>query len=474
VTRARIENNVECEILRQSFPSVGSKRWVTSGKWMYEAHVYSECAQIGWANERFRSNIARGEGVGDDAESWAYDGLRQRKWHRGWGAYGERWKEGDVVSCYLDLDAGVMTFALNGKSMGVAYTGIKADGRGFRAAASFDNKLVFNLGHSPFEAPQSGFKPIDDMDTLYRADLEAFSRLYYITDLFAKRDAAERAAAAAASGTGAARKSPSSAEALLATPAATLVMHADSPTVLSGARGTAGGGAESGAALHEDPSSPFAIISAAALTAAAAAESTCSFDIATTATVNGTVHASLTDPAAPSAGAPILYENCVVVLRDKAGAAFSPRSIYIESQRRRFTTQCPLRVGLVFVFSDALSDQEIADKLRRFDSLDETARQRLAAAPASTRTNRLRRLRSTTRCRRRLSLASARASAAAWRSSCSTAAAARIASTCRWCACAARRARSPSRRAGWRRACRRWRPTTGRSAAFGRARTTSR
>jgi hypothetical protein len=201
-----IENSLECEIVRQSFPSVGSKRWVTSGKWMYEAHVGSECAQIGWANEKFRSNIARGEGVGDDAESWAYDGLRQRKWHRGWGAYGDRWKEGDIVSCYLDLDEGTMTFSLNGKSMGVAYTGIKAEGRGFRAAASFDKKLIFNLGHSPFESPQSGFQPIDDMDSLYRADLEAFRRLYYVTELFNKRDAAERVASAAA----AAKKSPSS------------------------------------------------------------------------------------------------------------------------------------------------------------------------------------------------------------------------------------------------------------------------
>jgi hypothetical protein len=410
-----IENSLECEIVRQSFPSVGSKRWVTSGKWMYEVQVGSECAQIGWANEKFRSNIARGEGVGDDAESWAYDGLRQRKWHRGWGAYGDRWKEGDIVSCYLDLDEGTMSFSLNGKSMGVAYNGIKVEGRGLRAAASFDKKLIFNLGHSPFESPQSGFQPIDDMDSLYRADLEAFRRLYYVTELFNKRDAAERVASAATS-----KKSPSSDHVLQATPAATLLMNADSPTVLAASSSSAVV-ATSSASADEEAKSPFAPICAAALAAAAAAESTCNFDIATTATVNGVAYASLTDPAAPSAGAPILYENCAVVLRDKAGLAFSPRSLYIEAQRRRFTTQCPLRIGLVFVLSEELTDEQVNERLRRFDSVDQATARRLAASAGTDESEPIAALKSTTRCRRRWSLADARASAAAWCSSCSTA-----------------------------------------------------
>ncbi len=75
------------------------------------------CEQIGWAGTQFRAD-AKGDGVGDDAYSWAYDGNRLRKWHAGEFAYSNtRWKSGDVVGVLLDLDTpgGVMRFQLNGR-----------------------------------------------------------------------------------------------------------------------------------------------------------------------------------------------------------------------------------------------------------------------------------------------------------------------------------------------------------------------
>jgi len=38
-----------------------------------------------------------GTGCGDHTKSWAYDGLRQRRWSVASSPYGERWRMGDVL-----------------------------------------------------------------------------------------------------------------------------------------------------------------------------------------------------------------------------------------------------------------------------------------------------------------------------------------------------------------------------------------
>ncbi|KAJ2796579.1 hypothetical protein H4R21_004655, partial [Coemansia helicoidea] len=79
--------------------------------------------QIGWCSNRCGFYPESGEGVGDDYESVAYDGYRQRKWY---GAaddkpYGERWQAGDIVTAELDLDNGRVVFYRNGRSQGLAF-----------------------------------------------------------------------------------------------------------------------------------------------------------------------------------------------------------------------------------------------------------------------------------------------------------------------------------------------------------------
>ena len=45
---------------------------------------------------------ASGEGVGDDAHSWAVDGTRQNKWHKGGKAWRCKWQIGDVIGLACD------------------------------------------------------------------------------------------------------------------------------------------------------------------------------------------------------------------------------------------------------------------------------------------------------------------------------------------------------------------------------------
>jgi SPRY domain len=137
---------------------------------------YYYFVQIGWANQLFLSaegSLAE-DGVGDDVHSWAYDGLRGKKWNGedlnygtdvlaaveekvsssssvaksanteqetgdlnsasdSTGAEGNKasWKVGDIVGCLLDItSAGSdgfrarISYTVNGVNLGVAYSDI--------------------------------------------------------------------------------------------------------------------------------------------------------------------------------------------------------------------------------------------------------------------------------------------------------------------------------------------------------------
>ncbi|DAZ95584.1 TPA: hypothetical protein N0F65_006070 [Lagenidium giganteum] len=150
------------------FASVGAPDCiVSSGRWYYEAVLLTNgCIQIGWADVAFCGAADRGDGVGDGPHSWAYDGWRQQKWHGQSSPWGSKWKQGDVVGCAVDADAGTIIFSLNGKmksaNMGVAFRSIQFAG-GVYPCASFNRreKLQFNLGGMPFKYPPPvGFQPI--------------------------------------------------------------------------------------------------------------------------------------------------------------------------------------------------------------------------------------------------------------------------------------------------------------------------
>ncbi|KAE9027054.1 hypothetical protein PF011_g2235 [Phytophthora fragariae] len=112
------------------FASVGAPDClVSSGRWYYEAILHTNgCIQIGWADVAFCGAADRGDGVGDGAHSWAYDGWRQQRWHGRSSPWGSKWKQGDLIGCGIDADAGTIIFSLNGKmrsaNMGVAFRAI--------------------------------------------------------------------------------------------------------------------------------------------------------------------------------------------------------------------------------------------------------------------------------------------------------------------------------------------------------------
>ena len=107
------------------FPSVrllGVSLERMTGRWFYECTLLTDgLMQLGWANVLFRCDPVCGQGVGDHLHSWAFDGLRCKKWNVSCEPYGKRWRVGDTVGVLLDMDLMEMRFYLNGEDLGSAF-----------------------------------------------------------------------------------------------------------------------------------------------------------------------------------------------------------------------------------------------------------------------------------------------------------------------------------------------------------------
>jgi Ca2+-binding EF-hand superfamily protein len=125
-------------VTEATFETVRACKAVTGGKWYYEVMIGDRTnGQIGFARSDFQCKSADGNGVGDplsSGQSWGYDGCGQLKLNHGATPYpdgttpeeGNGWSTGDIVGCFLDLDAGEISFALNGVNLGVAFKGVRA------------------------------------------------------------------------------------------------------------------------------------------------------------------------------------------------------------------------------------------------------------------------------------------------------------------------------------------------------------
>mmetsp|Transcript_35315 Transcript_35315/g.82464 ORF Transcript_35315/g.82464 Transcript_35315/m.82464 type:complete len:777 (+) Transcript_35315:108-2438(+) len=105
--------------------------------------------QLGWAALEFREEAEiTGNGIGDDEHSYAADGQRQLRWHKGESvevSWPSEWKEGDVVGCAIDFDAGEMTFSLNGEWVPEATIEFEPSGREFYPALSLKGGFAMFL-----------------------------------------------------------------------------------------------------------------------------------------------------------------------------------------------------------------------------------------------------------------------------------------------------------------------------------------
>jgi hypothetical protein len=137
-----------------------------SGRWFYECTLLSDgLIQLGWANSMFRCDPVCGQGVGDHAHSWAWDGLRCKKWNVSCEPYGRRWKIGDIVGALIDMDLFEIRYYLNGEDLGQAFEDFS--GHDVFPALSLNvrhcvrlNFGQYKFSHPPDELDGKSFRPV--------------------------------------------------------------------------------------------------------------------------------------------------------------------------------------------------------------------------------------------------------------------------------------------------------------------------
>ena len=152
-----------------SYSSVATETYVDRGKCYYEVEILSVKGfpTFGWVSRDFEVGINHlfDCGVGfpreDDVshDSWAIDGVNQRKWPSK-VAFGHAWKVGDVVTIAADLDSGKLAFGLNGDfsaPMGAAFENIFERRPRFALSpalsGSHNTQVRINFGERPFKFP---------------------------------------------------------------------------------------------------------------------------------------------------------------------------------------------------------------------------------------------------------------------------------------------------------------------------------
>lgn len=149
-----IENKVRA---LSHFPTVrlqGVTLGLMTGRWYYECTLLSDgLMQIGWADASFRCDPVCGQGVGDHLHSWAFDGLRTKKWCVSCESYGRRWRVGDVVGVLVDMDLQEMRFYLNGEDLGPAFTNFNASDLFPALSLNVRQSVRVNFGESIFRFP---------------------------------------------------------------------------------------------------------------------------------------------------------------------------------------------------------------------------------------------------------------------------------------------------------------------------------
>lgn len=144
---------------------------LTSGKWYFEMQCkkVGNASQLGWADMAFCGSSRGGEGVGDDKNSWAYDGDRanmgQGRWHKLKPTpFGRNWAAGDYVGFALDMDRRIMSFGLNGRydvPMGVGFKDFLVDTGLTPAVTPAHSSWTMNFGETPFGSkPPEGHRSV--------------------------------------------------------------------------------------------------------------------------------------------------------------------------------------------------------------------------------------------------------------------------------------------------------------------------
>jgi hypothetical protein len=129
-----------------------------TGRWFYECILLSDgLMQIGWASPLFRCDPSCGQGTGDHVSSWAFDGLRSKKWNVSCEPYGKRWRQGDVIGVLADMDLQEMRYFINGEDLGAAFVSFATNELFPALSLNVRQSVRVNFGQYKFVHPPDEF-----------------------------------------------------------------------------------------------------------------------------------------------------------------------------------------------------------------------------------------------------------------------------------------------------------------------------
>ena len=170
------DNKIEA---RDSYVSVRANNCLVKGKWCYEVLLESNgLLQLGFCHLSTPFNDQYG--VGDDKNSYGYDGYRLSCWNENENRYGKVWDYGDIIGVCLDLDNKQIEYFQNGEKLGIVNVKIdNSPGMAYFPGISFSDyeKCYFNFGACPFVYCYPGYQPIDIPKSQYNGSFEVTSLL---------------------------------------------------------------------------------------------------------------------------------------------------------------------------------------------------------------------------------------------------------------------------------------------------------
>ena len=93
-------------------------------------------------------------GIGDDSDSWAFDGLRECMWHGDDSSWSGNWANGDVIGLAANVDAGKIAVSKNGswsaKGHGVVFTDVKVSAGVYPAFSTSGGDVMYRMS-APFQ-----------------------------------------------------------------------------------------------------------------------------------------------------------------------------------------------------------------------------------------------------------------------------------------------------------------------------------
>lgn len=152
--------NLECK-------SDNAGRWagiratveVLKGKYMFEVEIVKGLVRVGW------STSFHGLELGTESKGFGFGSTGKKSTNKQFSDYGQTFEEGDVIGCLLDRDEQTISFAKNGRDLGVAFdlpeemssVGLKPHicGKGFAVVCKFDG---------PMDYPTGAYVAIGDMN----------------------------------------------------------------------------------------------------------------------------------------------------------------------------------------------------------------------------------------------------------------------------------------------------------------------